>query len=101
GDALLLFFSGPKHEVRACRAASDMQWFIENAAPAESSVGRVQLRMSTGIHTGLCHFFLVGSTHRELVVTGPAATETMRLEDGAKAGQVLVCEQTAAAIPAG
>src|SRR5205807_8129566 len=48
--------------------------------------------------SGPCHVFLVGSTHRELVVTGPAATSTMRLESGARAGQVLVSPATAAAL---
>ena len=43
-----------------------------------SSVGPVQLRMATGVYSGDCHFFLVGSTHRELVVAGPAATRGRR-----------------------
>ena len=30
--------------------------------------------MATGIYSGPCHFFLVESSHRELVVAGPAAT---------------------------
>src|SRR2546421_5513975 len=89
GDALLLLFSGDGHERRACRAANDMQWFIENAGSTRSSVGPVSLRMSAGVHSGPCHFFVIGSTHRELVVTGPAATATMRLESGAAAGEVL------------
>jgi class 3 adenylate cyclase len=98
GDALLLLFSGDGHERHACRAANDMQWFIENAGPTRSSVGPVALRMSTGVHSGPCHFFVVGSTHRELVVTGPAATATMRLESAAAAGEVLVSHETAAAL---
>ena len=54
--------------------------------------------MSTGIYSGTCHFFLVESSHRELVVAGPAATATIRLEDEAGAGEVLVSPATAAAV---
>ena len=36
--------------------------------------------MSIGIHGGLLDFFLVGDLHRELVVTGPAATRTVEME---------------------
>ena len=63
-----------------------------------SSVGPVELRMSTGVHSGDCHLFLVESSHRELVVTGPAATATVRLEDLASAGEVLVSQRTAEAL---
>jgi class 3 adenylate cyclase/tetratricopeptide (TPR) repeat protein len=98
GDALLLLHSGEEHERRAALAAADMQWFIEEAGSRMSSVGPVQLRMSTGVYSGDCHLFLVESTHRELVITGPAATATVRLEDLASAGEVLVSPRTAAAL---
>lgn len=101
GDALLLLFSGDVHAERACRAASEMQWFIERTGKTMSSVGDVELRMSTGIYSGTCHFFLVQSSHRELVVAGPAATETIQLEDAAGAGEVLVSPATAAAVGPG
>ena len=52
GDALLLLFHGDGHEVRACAAASGMQWFIETAGSTMSSVGPVELRMSTGVYSG-------------------------------------------------
>ena len=98
GDALLILFSGDAHAERACRAASEMQWFIERTGETMSSVGEVRLRMSTGIYTGVCHFFLVESSHKELVIAGPAATATIRLEDEADAGEVLVSPATAAAV---
>ena len=98
GDALLILFSGDAHAERACRAASEMQWFIERTGETMSSVGEVQLRMSTGIYSGTCHFFLVESSHRELMVAGPAATATIQLEDEAGAGEVLVSPATAAAV---
>ena len=98
GDALLLLFDGDGHAERACRAAAQMQWFIAHAAPSQSSVGPVSLQMSTGVHSGLCHFFVAGTSHRELLVTGPAATETIRLESEATAGEVLVSGATAGAL---
>ena len=98
GDALLILFSGDAHAERACRASSEMQWFIEHTGETMSSVGEVELRMSTGIYSGTCHFFLVEASHRELVVAGPAATATILLEDGAGAGEVLVSPATAAAV---
>jgi class 3 adenylate cyclase/tetratricopeptide (TPR) repeat protein len=98
GDALLILFSGDAHAERACRAASEMQWFIERTGDTMSSVGEVKLRMSTGIYSGTCHFFLVESSHRELVIAGPAASATLMLEEEADAGEVLVSPATAAAV---
>jgi predicted ATPase/class 3 adenylate cyclase len=98
GDALLLLFHGPSHERRASLAASHMQWLIGTTGKTMSSVGSVTLRMAIGIYSGPCHFFLVDGTHRELVVTGPAATATIGLESQATAGQVLVSPQTASAL---
>jgi class 3 adenylate cyclase len=74
GDALLVLFAGDRHAERAVGAASDMQWTIEEIGQTESSVGPVELRMSVGAHSGLCHFFLTAEPHRELLVAGPAAT---------------------------
>ena len=98
GDALLLLFTGAGHQERACDATSQMQWLIEQTGQTMSSVGPVDLRMHAGIYSGPCWFFLVEGTHRELIVTGPAATETIRLESGASAGEVLVSEGTAEAL---
>ena len=53
--------------------------------------------MSTGIYSGTCHFFLVESSHRELVVAGPAATATIGSRTP-RAGEVLVSPATAAAV---
>lgn len=98
GDALLLLFSGDGHESRACRAASQMQWFIETAGSTQSSVGSVTLGMSTGVYSGLCHFYVIGSSHCELVVTGPATSATAQLEDKAGPGEILLSAATAAAV---
>src|SRR6266511_254258 len=65
GDALLLFFRDGRHAQRAAGAASDMQWTIEAIASED-----VTLRMSAGVHSGECHFFLTEAPHRELLVAG-------------------------------
>ena len=48
--------------------------------PVQTPGGRVNLRMSVGMHAGAFDLFLVGDSHRELIVTGPAATEVV--DDG-------------------
>jgi predicted ATPase/class 3 adenylate cyclase len=98
GDALLLLFAGEGHEQRASGAASGMQWFIETAGSTMSSVGPVELRMSTGVYSGPCQFFLLDASHKELVVVGPAATKTFELEDASVAGEILVSARTAEAL---
>ncbi len=99
GDALLLFFSGPGHELRACEAAGGIRRRLRTVGRIETEGGIVGLRISIGIHSGLFHFFLVGDSHRELVLCGPAATECVRMEAAATAGQIMVSEATAAALP--
>ena len=54
--------------------------------------------MSIGIHSGMFDFFLVGALHRELVITGPAASMTVAMETVAEATEVAVSPATAAAL---
>ena len=70
GDAVLLLFQDEQHEARACRAALEMQQTMASVGKLRTSSGVVTLRMSIGIHSGMFDFFLVGSLHRELVITG-------------------------------
>ena len=101
GDALLLLFTGECHATKASRAAAGMRRRLRVVGRLETPAGRVRLRMSIGIHSGTFHFFLVGESHRELVVTGPGATETVLMESTAEAGDILVSTATAALVPAG
>ncbi len=100
GDALLLHFTGSDHPVHAACAAVEMRVALREAAQIPTSVGRVALRMSVGIHTGTVHLFRVGSSHRELVITGPAATRVELMESEADAGEILVSPETAHRLPA-
>ena len=51
------------------------------------------------MHSGTFHLFLVGGSHREFMVTGPAATQTAAMEGTAEAGEILVSPATAALLP--
>jgi class 3 adenylate cyclase/tetratricopeptide (TPR) repeat protein len=99
GDALLMFFEGDAHEVRAVRTAAGMRAALREIGPIQTSAGRVTLRMSVGVHSGRFVFFLVGDSHRELVVAGPAATETVLMETIAEAGEIVISTATAAQMP--
>src|SRR5260221_5257344 len=100
GDALLLLFSGDDHAVLGAEAAVAMRAALREARTLPTSVGRLNLRMSTGIHSGTFNFFRVGDSHKEFLVGGPAASETTRMEHGADAGEIVVSEATAARLPA-
>jgi class 3 adenylate cyclase/tetratricopeptide (TPR) repeat protein len=100
GDAMLLFFAGPSHAARGCRCAVRMRRTLREVGRIRTTAGLVRLRMSVGVHSDLVHFFLAGDSHRELMVTGPAVTRVVEMEGAASAGQVLISDQTAAAIPA-
>lgn len=95
GDALLIFFWGDAHAMRAAAAAAHMRTSLREQGAVATPAGNVVLRMSVGVHTGDFNFFLVGSSHRELIVAGPAATKTVAMEAAASAGQVLLSEETA------
>ena len=98
GDAGLLLFTGDNHPARACRAAVEMQAVMRRVGRLRTSAGGVQLGMSIGVHSGSLDFFLVGTHHRELIVTGPAATTVAEMEKVASSGQVVISTETAAAI---
>ena len=101
GDALLLMFDGPGHALarvpgRLGDAANDRP---RRAAPP---LGRdaSSLRMSVGIGTGTYHFFMTGSVHRELLIAGPAMTETLTMEAIADAGEIGISPALAALLDA-
>jgi class 3 adenylate cyclase/tetratricopeptide (TPR) repeat protein len=88
GDALLLLFDGAAHPERAARAAWEMQRTIDRVGRIRVGSGVVTLRMSIGIASGTIDFFIAGSQHRELLVAGPVATETVLMEGIADAGEI-------------
>jgi class 3 adenylate cyclase/tetratricopeptide (TPR) repeat protein len=101
GDALLLLFDGVDHAIQGASAAVEMRAALRTAVRIPTSVGRVALKMSVGVHSGPVHLFRVGSLHHELVITGPAASRTTEMESAAEAGQIMVSPETAARLPRG
>jgi class 3 adenylate cyclase/tetratricopeptide (TPR) repeat protein len=99
GDALLLFFAGDEHAERACDAAYGMRKALRALGRPRTSAGPVTLKMHVGIHADVFDFFLVGQSHRELLLTGPGVTRAVEMESGAEAGEILVSEETAATLP--
>ncbi|MGZ4132057.1 MAG: adenylate/guanylate cyclase domain-containing protein, partial [Actinomycetota bacterium] len=100
GDALLLWFGGEQHPERAVRSAHGMRAMLRQVGILDTSAGRVVLRMSVGVHSGTFHFFLVGGgSHREFMVTGPAASRTVDMEGTATAGEILLSPECAAHLP--
>jgi class 3 adenylate cyclase/tetratricopeptide (TPR) repeat protein len=99
GDALLLLFTGPGHAERACDASLAMRATIDRPMTS-ARAGRVQLRMSQGVHSGMFALFVVEGGHRELILTGRSCTKTVQCEASANAGQILLSEETAALVPA-
>ncbi|MBW3661632.1 MAG: AAA family ATPase [Actinobacteria bacterium] len=96
GDALLLLFVGDNHELRAAHSAAGMRRKLRELGELDSMAGKVRLGMTVGAHSGRFDFFLVGDSHLELVVAGPASSRVVELEGAAEQGEVMVSPETAA-----
>jgi class 3 adenylate cyclase/tetratricopeptide (TPR) repeat protein len=99
GDALFLLYTGADHAVQAVSSAVELRAALADATRAPGPAGRLHLRMSVGVHSGTVDLFLVGSSHRELVVAGPSTTAVAEMEAAASAGQILLSPSTAALLP--
>jgi len=99
GDALLIWFGGEDHALRACGSAVAMRRKLRRVGRVPVGDRDVVLRMSVGIHSGAYESFLVGESHREHVIAGPAATTVVGMEALAETGQILISEATAALLP--
>ncbi len=94
GDALLLLFEGPDHADQAVAATIEMRTALKTAAEVPTSVGRVPLRMSQGVHSGDVHLFRANGSHSELILAGPAVTQVTEMEGTAEAGEIVVSAAT-------
>lgn len=103
GDALLFLFPAEgdddDHAARAACTAVEMRRELRRASDIVTSVGRLSLSISIGVHTGDFDLFLVGEPHRELVTIGPGFDAVLHAESTAVAGQILVTPSAAAALP--
>ena len=61
----------------------------------KTSAGQVRLGVSISAHSDVFDVYLLGDRHKELIVTGPAATTVARLEAIAESGEVVVSPETA------
>jgi class 3 adenylate cyclase/tetratricopeptide (TPR) repeat protein len=100
GDALLLLYDGDEHGPRAARAAFEMRRTLRAIGRPRTSAGAIQLKMHAGLHSGRFQFFLVGDSHRELLIAGPAATRTVEMEATSEAGEILVSTETGSVLHA-
>ncbi|HZG34212.1 MAG TPA: adenylate/guanylate cyclase domain-containing protein, partial [Gaiellaceae bacterium] len=96
GDALLLLYEGEDHASRAAAAAHSMRRLLRAMGKPKTSAGAVTLKMHVGIHSGLLHVFLVGDSHRELLIAGPEVSRTVEMEATSEAGDILLSPATAA-----
>jgi predicted ATPase/class 3 adenylate cyclase len=99
GDALLLWFDGEGHAARACRATVMMRDVLADVGRIDLPDAKVTLRMAQGVHSGEFHFFAVGSSHVELLATGPAWSRLVAMQHGAAADDIVVSPETAGALP--
>lgn len=95
GDAILLLFDGPGHLHRGVAAAQGMRRELRTAGRIETTAGTTRLGMSIGVHRGELDLFLVGDTHRELIVAGPEVSRTVTMEHHASRGEVLASSPVA------
>lgn len=91
GDAILVLFRGDLHGARAAAAGATMQAALRESFAAK----RAQLSMTVGVAEGPFDVFLVGSEHRELLITGDAASLVIELEGQAEKGDTLVSSRIA------
>jgi len=99
GDALLTFFSGEKHHLRAAACAHRMRQVLRTQGRVRTPFGTVPLGMSQGMHSGDFFFFVCGSDYADLIATGPAVSATLAMETAAERGEVLLSPATAGALP--
>ncbi len=101
GDAMLLWFDGDEHALRACASAAAMRRTLRDVGRIRAGASDVVLRMSVGVHSGTYAMFLVGGSHRELLIGGSATTTVVEMEALASAGQILLSPATAGLLPRG
>jgi class 3 adenylate cyclase len=95
GDALLVLFRGDRNERRAVDASCAMQ----QAMLASSEARHASLTMTIGVASGPFDVFIVGDEYRELLIIGERASDVIRLENAARAGETMVDSVIAAMRP--
>jgi class 3 adenylate cyclase/tetratricopeptide (TPR) repeat protein len=100
GDALLFLFTSDDHAMQACSASVEMRSQLRRSTEVLTSVGRLSLSISIGVHSDDFDLFLVGGSHRELVLLGPGVSQLVACEKAASGGDIVVSAATARHLPA-
>ncbi|MDY7077485.1 MAG: adenylate/guanylate cyclase domain-containing protein, partial [Chloroflexota bacterium] len=99
GDALLLFFGGENHALRACMAALQMQDTMTRFSETNTPQGTFRLRMSVGLGTGPLFMANLGSEEgMEFAVMGRAMTHMAQAESLASADEIFIDAETCQAV---
>lgn len=98
GDAILVWFHGDAHAIRAARAAHAMRQTIKRRRTMTDGT-TVRVGVSIGLHSGVHYFFSIEVGSEDLIVAGPGATATVSAESAAGSGQILVSAATAELLP--
>lgn len=95
GDALLVFFGGEAHALRASRAALQMQASMSQFSKTVTSQGAFRLQMTIGLGTGPLFMATLGSeANLEFTVMGRTMAHMARAEDIASAGEIFIDAET-------
>lgn len=99
GDSIMVIWGAPvthhDHEARAVRAALDMQAALVGYNKIRSVMGKLPINVGIGINTGELVAGYIGSTRTmSYSVIGDAVNIASRLCSAAKAGEVLISEDT-------
>ncbi len=95
GDALLVFFGGESHVLRACLAALQMQDTMSRFSETVTSQGVFRLRMTIGLGNGPLFMANLGSEESmEFAVMGPGLAQMAQAEDRASAGEIFIDAET-------
>ena len=99
GDALLVYFGGENHALRACLAALQMQDTMSRFSETSTSQGVFHLRMTIGLGTGPLFMAHLGSEGgMEFAVMGAGLAQMAQAEDRASAGEIFIDTPTNQAI---
>ncbi|MEL3911516.1 adenylate/guanylate cyclase domain-containing protein [Treponema pedis] len=85
GDAMMAFFSGPKKEINACKAAMEIRKAIRKEQQASLTEGSPLISIGIGINSGPVVFGSIGSkTRKDFTSIGDTVNLASRLEGANK-----------------
>ncbi|WP_407425178.1 adenylate/guanylate cyclase domain-containing protein [Treponema sp.] len=86
GDEMMAFFSGPRKEINACKAAMEIRSAMREEQKLSVETGKTYVSIGIGINTGEVIFGSVGSqTRKDFTSIGDTVNLAARLESANKA----------------